>query len=386
MAERRRTSESVTEGHPDKVCDQLSDRILDAILARDKYARVSCDALVTRGLVIVSGEVSTKSYVDITGEVRGALRDIGYTDPCLSFDYQSCAVISMFEEQPAELAVAVDRKGAGDQGMIIGYATDEARGLPLQAELLPVPIVLAHALARRLAEVRRNGEVPYLFPDGKAQITVRSVDGATKAVEHVVLCAHHRADAPLESVRAALTETVARHVLAPTGLLTKDTVIDVNPAGPFTRGGPQGDVGLTGRKYAVDTYGIDARHGGSSLSGKDPTKTDRAAAYMARYAAKNVVAAGLAHRCEIELAYVIGRAEPVSLEIESFGTASVPDEALRAAVTRVFDFSTAGMIEALDLRRPIYAATSVYGHFGRPEMPWERTDRISALRDAIGRG
>jgi S-adenosylmethionine synthetase len=386
MAERRRTAESVTEGHPDKICDQISDRILDAILTRDRYARVACDALVSTGLVVVAGEVSTKSYVDITGEVRATLRDIGYADPCISFDYHSCAVIVMFEEQSQELAVAVDRKGAGDQGTIVGYATDEARGLPFEAELLPVPLVLAHALARRLAEVRRSGEVPNLFPDGKVLVAVKDVDGVPTAIERVVLCAHHRPDVKPGTLADALTERVARAVLDPTGLLTKETVIDVNPAGPFTRGGPAGNVGLTGRKGGSDTYGTEAHHGGSALSGKDPTKTDRAAAYMARYAAKNVVAAGLARRCEIELAYVIGRADPVSLEVNTFGTGRAPDEKLRGTLARVFDFSTAGMIEALDLRRPIYSATSVYGHFGRAESPWERTDRASALADAIGKG
>jgi S-adenosylmethionine synthetase len=381
------TAESATSGHPDKIADQLSDTILDAVITGDKYARVSCEAMVTTGLVAVMGEITTRKPVDYTAVVRETLRRIGYTTADLSFHHKSCAVVAIFEPQSPELAIAVDRKGAGDQGMMVGYATDEGRDLPVATELMPVPILLAHRLARRLDDVRSNGALPYLYPDGKTQVTVEFEGERPVRLRHVVISAHHQEGIDIEELRRDLSEQVIETVLGPTGLLVKgETVLHLNPTGSFTRGGPIADVGLTGRKIVSDSYGLAARHGGSGLSGKDPTKTDRSAAYAARWAAKNIVAAGLARRCEIQLSYVLGESDPASVQLDAFDTATVPVEQLERAVNEVFDFSPAAVIEELDLRRPIYAATAVYGHYGRtePEFTWERLNRVDALRAACG--
>ncbi|MBI4613586.1 MAG: methionine adenosyltransferase [Planctomycetes bacterium] len=377
------TAESATEGHPDKVCDLLSDSILDALLARDRYARASCDCLVATGLVLVAGEVSTRSWIDITGVVRGVLRDIGYDDPSEGFDYQSCAVLVLVNEQSPELALAVDRRGAGDQGLMVGYATDEGSDLPGGTDLMPVPIWLANRLAERLARVRKDGTLPYLRPDGKSQVTVAYEGGVPVRVQTAVLCAQHRAGVDPEALRADLAREVLAPVLEPTGLWRPgEAAVHTNPTGTFVHGGPRCDVGLTGRKIVADCYGDACRHGGSSFSGKDPTKTDRSAAYAARWMAKNVVAAGLARSCEIRLAYILGRPEPVSVTVRTFGTGRLPDPELRDVLAREFDLSPAGVLDALDLRRPIYAKTAAYGHFGRPglDFPWERTDRADDLK------
>lgn len=376
------TAESVAEGHPDKICDQLSDVMLDAILTEDKYARVACDCLVTTGMVMIAGEISTKAYVDFTGLTRATLQRIGYTDPSIAFDYQSCAVVVMIEEQSPELAIAVDRRGAGDQGIMVGYATDEGRDCGVETDLMPVPITLAHRLARQLADARKNGRVPYLYPDGKTQITVEYDGDRPTGILDAVVCAHHHPDVPAKDVQDAILREVIEPVLKPTGLLKEDTAFHVNPTGSFTRGGPQVDVGLTGRKIAVDAYGGMARHGGSAFSGKDPTKTDRSGAYMARYIAKHIVAAGLARRCEVQISYVMAVAEPVSVSVDTGGTGRMPDEDIARLIAGTFDMTPASIIEELDLRRPIYAPTAVYGHFGRPELnlPWEQTDRVDALK------
>ncbi len=378
------TSESVTEGHPDKVCDQIADAVLDALILEDKYARVACEALVTTGLVLVAGEITTKAYVDITGVVRRTIEEIGYTDPDVSFDAHSCAVMVMLEEQSADIAIAVDRKGAGDQGMMIGYATNEASHIGYDAEYMPLPIHLAHRLTERLAEVRKKGDLPYLYPDGKSQVTIRYEAGVPTAIPHVVVSAHHRRSVTQEEIRGDVLESVIRPVLEPTGLLDeKTTLFHVNPTGAFTMGGPQVDVGVTGRKIVVDSYGTMSRHGGAAFSGKDPTKTDRSANYAARWVAKNLVAAGFADRCEVQLAYVIGETEPVSVHVDTFGTGTLPGAELVDLVRTTVDLTPAGIIEALDLRRPVYRATSVYGHFGRtgPGFTWEVLDRVEDLKN-----
>jgi len=377
------TSESVTEGHPDKICDQISDAVLDSILEGDRYARVACETLVTTGLVLLAGEITTKGYVDMTKTVRSTIKEIGYTDPAISFDAQSCAVMVMIEEQSPDIAIAVDRKGAGDQGMMVGYATDEAGAIDFNAEYMPVPIFLANQLTRRLARVRKDGTLPYLYPDGKSQITIEYRDGVPVLATHVVVSAHHREDTLQSKIRDDVIGAVIEPVLGPTGLFdSKKTAVHINPTGIFSRGGPLVDVGVTGRKIVVDTYGTFSRHGGAAFSGKDPTKTDRSANYAARWVAKNIVAAGLAHRCEIQLAYIIGRPEPVSIYIDSFGTGEIPDSELVKKVMEHFDLTPPGIIDALDLRRPIYRNTSVYGHFGRtePEFTWEWLDRVDDLR------
>jgi len=376
------TSESVTEGHPDKICDQISDAVLDSILVEDKYARVACETLVTTGLVLLAGEITTKGYVDMTRVVRSTIEEIGYNDPAISFDAHSCAVMVMIEEQSPDIAIAVDRKGAGDQGMMIGYATDESCSIDYNAEYMPVTIFLANKLTRKLGQVRKDGSLPYLYPDGKAQITIEYREGKPTLASHVVLSAHHMENTPQSKIRDDLIDAVVKPVLEPTGLLDKKkTTIHINPAGAFTRGGPLVDVGVTGKKIVADTYGTFSRHGGAAFSGKDPTKTDRSANYAARWVAKNIVAAGLAHRCEIQLAYIIGRPEPVSIFIDSFGTGEIPDNELIDVVNENFDLTPPGIIDALDLRRPIYRKTSVYGHFGRtePEFTWERLDRVDDL-------
>jgi S-adenosylmethionine synthetase len=380
------TAESVTEGHPDKICDQISDAVLDAFLAQDKYARVACEALVTTGLVVVAGEITTKSYVDITGVVRKTLEEIGYTDPCLHFDSQSCAVVVMVEEQSGEIAIAVDRQGAGDQGIMVGYATDEGEGVVGGCHLMPVPIFYAHKLTEKIAAVRKSGKIPYLYPDGKSQVTMMYKNGVPECITDVVLSSHHKEGVDLANVTEDLVREVGKPVLEPTGLLNGDTRFHVNPSGSFTKGGPMVDTGLTGRKIVVDCYGMAARHGGSAFSGKDYTKTDRSGAYAARYVAKNLVAAGAAKKCEVQLGYIIGEADPVSIRVDTFGTSSLEEGALEEAVRDLFDLTPAGIIETLDLRRPIYRATSCYGHFGREgeSFPWESTDMAEKIKAKLG--
>ncbi len=379
------TSESVSEAHPDKVCDQISDAVLDAIIREDAYARVACESLITTGLIIVTGEITTKCYVDITGLVRDKLRQVGYCDSKSGFDYQTCAVIVMIDEQCPDIGLAVDRKGAGDQGMMVGYATNESEMAGFNSEYMPVPIFLAHQLTRRLKDVRVSGALPYLLPDGKSQVTVEYDSGKPVSVPTLVLSAQHSEEVELEKVRRDMKKKVIDEVLAPTGLASEGMRVLINPAGKFISAGPRVDVGLTGRKLAVDTYGISARHGGAALSGKDPTKTDRSGTYAARYVAKNIVAAGLADRCEVQLAYAIGVEEPVSVTVDTFGTGKVEDEKLVRVIRETFDLSPAGIIDTLDLRRPIYESTAAYGHFGRLEegFTWEICDRAQDLKKAV---
>lgn len=380
------TAESVTEGHPDKICDQISDAVLDAFLEQDKYARVACEALVTTGLVVVAGEITTKSYVDITGVVRSTIKEIGYDDPCLCFDYQSCAVVVMVEEQSNEIAIAVDRKGAGDQGIMVGFATDEGERAGMDCKHMPVPIFLAHKLTAGIADARKTKKVPYLYPDGKSQITLKYVNGVPEGIVDVVLSSHHSEEIEQGQITRDLVEKVGRPVLEPTGLLRDDTRFHVNPSGRFTKGGPMVDVGLTGRKIVVDSYGMASRHGGSAFSGKDYTKTDRSGAYAARYVAKNLVAAGAARTCEVQLGYIIGEPDPVSIHVDTFGTEAVEGDKIDKAVRDLFDLTPAGIIETLDLRRPIYRSTASYGHFGRDGngFPWERTDKVDRIKSQLG--
>jgi len=385
------TSESVTEGHPDKIADQISDAVLDAILSEDPQGRVACETLVTTGLAVIAGEISTSTYVDIPSIVRGTLKSIGYTDASYGIDGETCAVLTTIDQQSPDIAMGVDPGGAGDQGMMFGYATDESD------VLLPTPILLAHRLTQRLAEVRKAGTLNWLRPDGKAQVTVEYEGDRPVRVSAVVVSTQHSPDVSLEQVRQSVLEKVIIPEM-PTELFDPDNcTFHINPTGRFVIGGPHGDAGLTGRKIIVDTYGGMGRHGGGAFSGKDATKVDRSAAYAARWAAKCVVAAGLARRCEIQLAYAIGVAEPVSVRIDSFGTGVIPDDRIAAALREVFDFRPGAIIDVLGLRSPIYRPTAAYGHFGRTEetrrhngtsirlFPWENTDRASDLRSAADR-
>ncbi|SHH62278.1 methionine adenosyltransferase [Desulfosporosinus lacus] len=395
MVKKLFTSESVTEGHPDKICDQISDAILDAIYALDPNARVACETTVTTGLVLVSGEITTSCYVDIPHVVRETVREVGYTRAKYGFDADTCAVLTSIGEQSADIALGVDRAleaktgemtesdiesiGAGDQGMMFGFATNETESY------MPLPIDLAHRLARRLSEMRKSNHLNYLRPDGKTQVTVEYEDNKPIRVDTIVISTQHHPDVTNEQIRRDLLQYVV-YPTVPKELLDEETKYFINPTGRFVIGGPQGDCGLTGRKIIVDTYGGMARHGGGAFSGKDPTKVDRSAAYAARYVAKNVVAAGLADRCELQIAYAIGVARPVSVSIETFGTGKLPDEKIVEFIGQTFDLRPAGIIKALDLRRPIYRQTAAYGHFGRTDLdlPWERTDKVEVLRKLAG--
>jgi S-adenosylmethionine synthetase len=371
------TSESVTEGHPDKIADQISDAVLDAVLSQDAMGRVACETLVTTGLAMVAGEITTSAILDYSDIVRGVIRDVGYTRAKYGFDADTCAVISSLKRQSPDIAMGVDTGGAGDQGLMFGYACDETD------ELMPLPIVLAHKLVRRLSEVRKAGQLPFLRPDGKSQVTVEYVNDRPARVDCVVISTQHSDSVSNREIHENIVKEVIQHVVPPS-LLDSRTKFHINPTGRFVVGGPMGDAGLTGRKIIVDTYGGYSRHGGGALSGKDPTKVDRSACYMARYVAKNLVAAGLARRAEVQLAYAIGVAEPVSVMVDTFDTGTIPDEQMTDLVRAVFQLTPRGIIESLDLRRPIYRPTAAYGHFGRsePTFTWERSDRAEALRKA----
>ena len=369
------TSNSVTEEHPDKIADQISDAVLDAVFTDDPNGRVACETFVTTGLVLVGGEITTETYVDIPTVARTTVEEIGYTNAHYGFDYETCAVLTSIDQQSPDIAMGVNRDGAGDQGMMFGYACDETK------ELMPMPIMIAHRLTRRLAKVRKSGELDYLRPDGKSQVTVRYVDGIPKEIDTVVISTQHHPDADHETIRHDMIEKVIYPVL-PKDMLSPDgPKYHINPTGRFVTGGPQGDAGLTGRKIIVDTYGGYARHGGGAFSGKDPTKVDRSAAYAARYIAKNIVAAKLAKKCEIHLAYAIGVAEPVSVHVDTFGTGVIEEVEISRLVRENFDLTPRGIISMLNLRRPIYKATAVYGHFGRDEteFTWEKTDKVNDL-------
>ncbi|WP_419170871.1 methionine adenosyltransferase [Negativibacillus massiliensis] len=391
MAKYLFTSESVTEGHPDKICDQISDAVLDAILEKDPNGRVACETAVTTGMIMVMGEISTNCYVDIPKIAREVIREIGYDRAKFGFDCDTCGVITSIDEQSGDIAMGVDKgleaketesneedNGAGDQGMMFGFACDDT------PELMPMPISLAHKLSKRLAEVRKNGTLPYLRPDGKTQVTIEYENDVPVAVETIVISNQHSPDVEMEQIRADIKKHVI-DVIVPKELMREDTKIFINPTGRFVIGGPQGDSGLTGRKIIVDTYGGMGRHGGGAFSGKDPTKVDRSAAYAARYVAKNIVAAKLAKRCEVQLAYAIGVAQPVSINVNTFGTGTAADEVLEKAVEKVFDLRPTQIIKTLDLRRPIYRNLAAYGHMGREDLGvnWEKTDKVEALLAAV---
>ncbi len=378
------TSESVSEGHPDKVADQISDAVLDAILTKDNKARVACETMINTGMVVIAGEITTSAYVDMQAVVRKTIKEIGYNHSDMGFDYNSCAVLTSIDKQSADIAMGVDEtdshmQGAGDQGLMFGYASNETD------VLMPAPITYAHKLVKRQAHVRKNGTLNWLRPDAKSQVTFRYENNKPVAIDAVVLSTQHDADISIESLREAVMDEIIKPIL-PENLLTKDTKYHINPTGRFVIGGPVGDCGLTGRKIIVDTYGGTARHGGGAFSGKDPSKVDRSAAYAGRYVAKNIVAAGLADRCEIQVSYAIGVAEPTSVSINTFGSGKVSDEKLVELIAEHFELQAGGLVKMLDLLRPIYLATAAYGHFGREEaeFSWEQTDKADALRAAAG--
>lgn len=375
------TSESVTEGHPDKLCDQISDAILDAHLAQDPMSRVACECLVTTGSLIIAGEITSRARVDLTQIAREVIKEVGYTDAAYGFDYKTCGVLTQVQRQSPDIALGVNRGGAGDQGMMFGYATNQTE------ELMPLPIVLAHHLVRRLSELRKNGTLKYLRPDGKSQVTVEYNDGKPIRVDAVVLSSQHDGDVPMKTIERDLKKMVIQEII-PKNYLDANTKIYINPTGRFEIGGPHGDTGLTGRKIIVDTYGGYGAHGGGAFSGKDPTKVDRSASYFARYLAKNVVASGVASHCEIQIAYAIGVAEPVSVMINTYGTGVVSDAQITKALREQFDFTPDGIIEKLKLRRPIFRQTAAYGHFGRTEegFTWEALDGVPKIRKALKLG
>ncbi len=380
------TSESVTEGHPDKVADAISDSILDAIIGQDKKCRVACETLVTTGMAIIAGEITTDCYVDMPHVVRETIRDIGYNSSQMGFDWQTCAVLTSIDQQSPDIAQGVNEgdglykeQGAGDQGLMFGFATDET------PELMPMPIIYAHKLTKRLATVRKNGALNFLRPDGKSQVTIEYENGKAKRVDTIVLSTQHSPDVSYDNLKEAVIEEVIRKVIPPS-MIDGDTRYFINPTGRFVTGGPMGDCGLTGRKIIVDTYGGQGSHGGGCFSGKDPSKVDRSASYMGRYIAKNIVAAGLSKKCEVQIAYAIGVAEPVSVMVQTMGTGLVPKERIKEIVREVFDLRPRAIIENLDLLRPIYRKTSAYGHFGRhdPDFTWEHTDKADILREKAG--